>query len=338
MTENARILTLEEFQREHPLIEESLRSVARGDAGELAAHLFKVETDPGLDNTKALAHTYFIASDADGRPRVNSLAKLMTCAAIEYAIPRSRIREADEIYARTSSEIPKGQLRNEALGLFTDIANTGEGGELLLYLLVERVLQLPQIISKMSLKTSPRLHYQGADGVHADINPDTGMLNLYWGESKIHTNIKDSITECFKSLAPYLLEPYGGAAGQTNDIRLLNAHVDPGNERIKEALKKYLDPNSPYFNKVHNCGICLVGGNFDTYPNSRSQTAKELVNEEVRDAIVEVLSDWKTHASNRIGIEGIETFSIHVFLIPFPDVQEFRTYFLKSLGVESCNE
>ncbi|WP_223252149.1 Hachiman antiphage defense system protein HamA [Paracoccus mutanolyticus] len=47
--------------------------------------------------------------------------------------------------------------------MFTDLKSSGEGGELLLYLLTERFLGLPQILCKMSLKTSA--HYHGADGV-----------------------------------------------------------------------------------------------------------------------------------------------------------------------------
>lgn len=59
-------------------------------------------------------------------------------------------------------------LHEEAKRSFTDLALTGEGGEMLLFLLAERLLKLPQILCKMDLKTDTRLHYHGADGVYAD--------------------------------------------------------------------------------------------------------------------------------------------------------------------------
>jgi hypothetical protein len=76
-------------------------------------------------------------------------------------------------------------LVEQARRSFTDLAKTGEGSEMLLFLLAERFLKLPQVLCKMDLKTDSRMHYHGADGVYAGIAPE-GMLKLYWGESKIY--------------------------------------------------------------------------------------------------------------------------------------------------------
>ena len=81
---------------------------------------------------------------------------------------------------------------------------TGEGGEILLYILTQDILKLPQLISKMSLKTSAKMHYQGADGVHFRYNRTTGNLELYWAEAKMYQNLNAALTNCFDSLKGFL--------------------------------------------------------------------------------------------------------------------------------------
>jgi hypothetical protein len=71
------------------------------------------------------------------------------------------------------------ELVERAKRSFTDLAKTGEGGEMLLFLLAERFLQLPQILCKMDLKTDSRMHYHGADGVYAGVT-SSGTLKLFW--------------------------------------------------------------------------------------------------------------------------------------------------------------
>lgn len=78
-------------------------------------------------------------------------------------------------------------MHHEAIGTFTDLSNTGEGGEMLLYLLAERFLKVPQVLCKMDLKTDSHMHYHGADGVYASVN-EGGLLKLFWGESKVYAS------------------------------------------------------------------------------------------------------------------------------------------------------
>jgi hypothetical protein len=82
-------------------------------------------------------------------------------------------------------------------------------GELLLFLLMERLLGLPQLLAKMSLKTSGNVHVHGSDGVHASLGDD-GILDVYWGESKLYKSSSDAFSDCFESIAPLLIA--GGVA------------------------------------------------------------------------------------------------------------------------------
>ena len=62
------------------------------------------------------------------------------------------------------------QARNrtfvEARRLFRTIPTTGQPGELLVYFLIEAVLQAPQVLKKMPLTTNANDERKGSDGVH----------------------------------------------------------------------------------------------------------------------------------------------------------------------------
>jgi hypothetical protein len=143
----------------------------------------------------------------------------------DYAIPRSKLAKAKARDHKYNSTESVAALIQQARLSFTDLAKTGEGGEMLLFLLAERFLKLPQILCKMDLKTDPRMHYHGADGVYAGVNAD-GLLKLYWGESKIYKNVSAAIQDCLASLAPYLIEPEHEGAERERDLVLLSDKAD----------------------------------------------------------------------------------------------------------------
>jgi hypothetical protein len=169
-----------------PLLAAALDSLTRAEPGRLDAYISAVEQEVKIENTKAIAHCYVVQIDGNGRPRVADFIQRLCEHIVDYAIPRSKIAEAHAELQRTGSSHKWGRLAREAKNLFVDLANTGEGGELILFVFAEYLFSLPQIICKMHLKTSEQMHYHGTDGVHAGVDPDSGMLSLYWGESKMH--------------------------------------------------------------------------------------------------------------------------------------------------------
>ncbi len=141
----------------------------------------------------------------------------MRNAAVDYAIPRSKLAAAKARDNKFNSTEAVAELVEQAKRSFTDLAKSGEGGEMLLFLLAERFLKLPQVLCKMDLKTDTRMHYHGADGVYAGVTTD-GILKLYWGESKIYGDARAAIRDCLNSLAPFLIEPEHEEAGRERDL------------------------------------------------------------------------------------------------------------------------
>ena len=144
----------------------------------IKAHLNVVERDVVVNGTKTLVHCYAPTLDGNGRVRINELAEFMRDRVFRFVIPHKDIRAAEEEKQKSGDMSAYFRLHERAKRAFTTIKNTGEGGEFLLFALAEKEFSLAQILSKMSLKTSSKMHYHGTDGVYASID-DTGMLSLY---------------------------------------------------------------------------------------------------------------------------------------------------------------
>lgn len=253
----------------------------------------------------------------------------MRNAAAIYALPRSKIAEAKARDAKFNSTEAVAELVERAKRSFTDLATTGEGGEMLLYLLAERFLKLPQILCKMDLKTDSRVHYHGADGVYAGITPE-GVLKLYWGESKVYATAAAAISSCLESLAPYLIEPDHEGSERERDLLLLSDKADLTDERLTNALRKYFDRSSPMSNRVRYCGVALVGFGVPFYPGEGASALADEVAESAKTAFVE----WVGKVGEGVAKNKLEALEIEFFCVPLPSSQGFRDIFLEVMGLK----
>lgn len=308
-------------------LETILERIARGDPADLGAVLASVEKDALIDGTKISVHTHCLALGPTKKPNVAEFAKQLAQYVTEYAIPQTRIREAYDHQARTRTSNQVNLLKTEASTLFTEIGNSGEGGELILFVLGEVFLKLPQLICKMDLKTSTSMHYHGADGLHVGAEGDS--LILYWGESKIHEDPIGAIRDCLASLAPLLNGPGGLGSAEERDIQLLQRGIDFNDPELECALKAFLDPKNPKYNTTEFRGLCLVGFNESCYPEKPNTVKLDAV----MSSIAAEIPKWKKQIKKRAKVEGIETFAMHFFCLPFPSIDEFRLNFRKALGI-----
>lgn len=306
-------------------LEEALKRLARGTLTALGGLLHDVESHVTVDGTLVTAHCHCLKLDGNGRPRTEDLVKVIAEHVLDYAIPRSHIREADEEFQRSRSTQKLVRLADEARSLFTDLEQSGEGGELLLFALAEKLLRLPQLICKMSLKTNTRMHVHGADGLHAGVDPTTGKLLLYWGESKIYGDVTGAVRECLASIRPMLAEYSSGQ----RDLQLLQRHADLDDPALEAALKKYLDPDADEFNSLEFRGLCLVGFDCDAYPSGPSTTQLAAMAKQ----IAGTLPTWRGHVKKRLAEEKLDAFAMHFLFVPFPSADGFRQLLRDKLGV-----
>lgn len=302
---------------------EAIEGLVRGEWAELESTLHPYD-EVRIDGTRAIVRTHYLISDASGRHRMNALASQLAQQIILFCIPRTAIDNARNTPAHMQAQA-YAQLQISAQKLFTQTqATTGEGAELLLYSLLEKSLRIPQIMSKMSFKTSTEMHIHGTDGIHAKLL-DNGDLALYWGEAKMYDSASSAIASCFSSIEPFLT---GQGEEDEQDLFLMNHYLDPANEEIKVRLLEYFDNGSPKSANVEVRGACLIGFTIKDYP----RVPREL--EDFRKAIEKSVTGWIKLIEKRITDRQLTGFEIEIFVIPVPSAQEFRDSVLRALGLK----
>lgn len=310
-----------------------IQELLRKSEGEINAYITEVDTHLEVGGTKALSHCYFVTLDGNGRPRDKDFARFVARHVVDYAIPRKEIEEAKKYDDEHSTTTAMAKLIEKAKGLFTTITTSGEGGEMLLYVLVQEFLKLPQLICKMPLKTNPEVHYHGADGIHVSVEKNVSgqnMLSLYWGESKLYQSVDDAVRECIKSLKEFILSDGSSGTPSERDLQLLQDNINVADKDLEDALVNYLDKDHPLYNRVNYKGVCLIGFDSDKYPSLPNTETTE----QIKTKIEAEISDWSKKVSGHIEkYAGLNSFEIHVFLIPFPSVEQFRLSFATALGL-----
>lgn len=291
--------------------------IGRGKASSIDAYLKTIEYAVELEETKAKFYSHMITLNGNGDIRLDDFIEFLIRHTVEYVIPRSKILEAKKKDAESGLSTHIARLMKEAEKLFTPLITTGEGGEMLLFILGEVLLNLPQLFCKMSVKTAGGVHFHGADGIHIGVD-DQGKLELYWGESKFHATFDSAISDCLNSIAPILKR---ADDADHEDLLLLQKYTDLGNEEYTSIIKYILDKDNPEFNEVKYCGLCLIGFNENLYTPEYTEKI-----------IKEKFEVWKGSISARLKNRDLEEFKIHLFCLPVVSVEEFRQKFLLVLG------
>lgn len=312
-------------------LDEALDKLFIQSRGEIKSRIEEVAFCVDVSETQAKAYCYCLKIDANGNLRLKELIDFIDTKIIEYAIPKKEIDEARKYLNETNSPSKIDALKKKAKELFTDLEKTGEGGEILLYILIQEYLKLPQLISKMSLKTSGQLHYQGADGVYFKYDKNNDCLNLYWAEAKMYQDLNAAVINCFESLKGFLLDPQGCNSTQERDIQLITANIQANvnDTELEDILVRYFDKDDDLSNNVVYKGICFIGFDYDKYPIESDLSKKT---EDIKNAIIAEHDKWYSTLGNKIKSHiNLSTKEIHIFLMPFPSVAEFRKYYLETI-------
>lgn len=222
-----------------------------------------------LPRVRTLEHTVACECDSvvlrlhfpalrQGKATVPELIDAIVHFMVPFALPRAEINEVDALFTPGNLDEFKfrySELSERAKALFkraNEATNrNGEAGELLLYLLTEWMLEAPQLVAKMSLKTNREMPVHGSDGIHVRYAPDQGRLLLFWGESKLYADVDVAISAAITSITE-ALEP----EKLKHEIELVQRNISFAglDDASKSALLKYLDPYDDASNLVYANG------------------------------------------------------------------------------------
>ncbi len=311
-------------------LEESINNLIIETKGEINSRIEEVCFNIKIDQTETLCHCYCLKTDANHNLRLQDLIEFIDLKIVEYAIPKKEIDDARKYLNETQSPIKFQALRQKAEKLFTDLEKTGEGGEILLYILVQEFLKIPQLISKMSLKTSGQLHYQGADGIHVSYDNVNQNLNLYWGEAKMYADLNSGMNACFDSIMGFLTDAQSAGSVQERDLQLITSNISANvnDTALEDALVSYFDRDSDLSNHIVYKGLCFIGFDSDDYPCDGAQKTTQ----QIRELMQAQLTNWHKKLKDKIVEKNpLHLKEMHVFLMPFPSVAKFREAYLKTI-------
>lgn len=304
----------------------SLAKIARTSVS-LDHVLTAVSRDLKVEGTSAVAHCHHIALDGSALPRLQDFTDEVANWLLDYVIPRTKLMAASSVTDH-ERRVKEQRLRREALETFKKNGLTGEQGEMLLFVLAEAVLGLPQLLCKMNLKTDREMHFHGLDGVHCGAGDTPNQLAVYWCESKVHKDLDGALSEALDGLQPFLASSGTGASDKRRELALLDRYMDLGDTAVQRQLLECLDPHSVAFNSVSWRGICLIG--FDhAYPTKPKSVASNAFTAEVQ----QKFPDWAKKIAERAKNRTLDAFEIHLFYVPLGFCDDFRSAMKKSLGL-----
>jgi len=152
---------------------------------------------------------------------------------------------SDEVEERSLQVYRDAQAR---AGFRKDSQRDGLYGELLLFLLVDGLLDLPMISHKIAGKQNPQDEVKGSDGVF--FGEYRGEEALGIGEAKIFGDKKDGIRDSIESTDRF--HGSGGARMQNHELEVAanNLSTNLSRERIEE-LSERLTSSSTSYRLVH---------------------------------------------------------------------------------------
>jgi len=303
------------------------------DFGHLSA-IIKTLGSPKVCGEQVTIRAHYLPF-RNGKPMSGELLDEIRLYICNFAMSRAEI---DAAHAKAATASPQerliiyNKLREDAADLFIkaqkSTARNGECGELLLYLLTEWILEAPQIMAKMSLKTNAQMPVHGSDGIHVKYDIATDNLVFFWGEAKLHKTVKSGLTSAVDSIAGTL--KYDKLK---EDINLVRRYISLSglDAKSQKKLVEYLDPLSPDYAKKVDASVCLIGFDFDGFAALDGVSSAEL-----EATFCNLLEAAVTEATvllkQLLSDAGVTHHRMEVFFLPVISVDELRMDFQNRIG------
>lgn len=198
----------------------------------------------------------------------------------------------------------------------------GEGGEVILYSLLEGHLGAPKILSKMELKTNSDHYVYGSDGVHL-LRTAENTYQLIFGESKMYgdsggvgTSAKLGLKAAFKSVGKVHEE------GFDFDTWLVQSEIlkEELDEAKLAALAAILLPSTrggeDEVKKSNAFGI-FVGYEIDISDMKNEDMELDEIEAELQNRATDAITAQHELIKREITDRGLGVYPIHLYAVPF---------------------
>lgn len=276
---------------------------------------FSFKLEDGRDVTTLLI--YLPVTDGAG-PYVHFFEQIRSGILQNFVFSSSEVEKKLGLESDDALE----ELFNKAVRKLSKHTAKGELGELILFTVLDVYFQAPKILSKVSMKSNPRMPVFGADAVHGQFVGD--HFRLYLGESKLHKDCTSAATSAADSIEK--------ALGKYKDeFDLLDSYMDfPGiDEDIEGELLSLLNPFSETNDLYEIHSPCFIGF------SSQKLIEEGHTNGDFELRYIELAKAHISHFFTKVdgGQVGIDKTAL--MLLPFSCVEDLVEQFVAYMGIEN---
>ncbi|HGM6999344.1 DUF1837 domain-containing protein [Serratia ureilytica] len=283
-----------------------------------------IEHEHKLSSVKANLRFHHFKFSANGTPMVNNVAEMLYNYIVDFCI--SAKNRDGELNTRQHARLVK-----EARNLFRhpDIGSgnndkTGEAGEALLFFLMEAVLDAPQVVAKMELKTNSNDEVKGSDGIHIKWCEQDNVVDFYFGEAKLYQQISSAMDSALTSINGFHDDEM-----YKHEFSMVTKHFKYANENIRKEVASLISLGEPSENVRLN-HACLIGYDWKGF-NELIGDSEHPLSHQFRDKFKKDFPRIVSLVEGKFSKFKYKHLRFDVFFIPFLSVSEFRNAFNKAL-------
>lgn len=281
------------------------------------ACMSRIDLPLRLDGENAVVRFKHVKFDKNGEPKFKDLAECLADHITQYCFSVTRRQ-------RAMTEADRNRLYREAKKLMRLYATSGEAGEILLYFLLESVLEAPQLVAKMDLKTNTAMEIHGSDGIHMRWNDSDKCMDIYFGEAKLYSKISNALDNAFESITNFHEDR------QTDrELNIVTSHCKWADDKTKDFVLRYVDRHDP----IDDCRFnhaCLIGYDWTQYKKLQNEHRSYFL-ENFSQIYSKDIPRLISLLKSRFGKFKFRQFYFEIFFLPFKSVQDFRDEFNKAL-------
>lgn len=248
---------------------------------------------------------------------IPSLYRVLKNNSVAYVLSRLNYRQALADPGRLMEIATKVQSQFRAPD-----DKAGEGGEVILYSLLEGHLGAPKVLSKMEVKTSSEHYVHGSDGVHL-LRTDENTYQLIFGESKMYgdagtpgASAKRGIKAAFESVGKVHDEGFDFDTWLVQS-ELLKEELDEASLATLSAILLPSASGGDDIIKKHNAFGIFVGYEIDVSDMKVEDMELDAVAVELKKRATEAITAQHDLIKTEISNHGLGGYPIHIYAIPF---------------------
>lgn len=289
----------------------------------------------------ALLHVRF----KENIPDVPSMARFLWKQALNYSLSRRRrLAFRAELNKKGPADVTDvADLFNIVRDTFIEFREkypqrASEVGEVLAYCVALHHLEAPQILAKMSLKTSSNMPVHGLDGIHAKV--ENGAMTMYFLESKLAKTANDGAREYAESVAPFLTgqKQYLREYSLVGDLSNLDSLEGEARRLALEQFDVLGQPQIP--RRERSVGVICYSEKrqFNAVPPLDDTQPVGFYENAFTLAYTKELQHHQKAAQTHLIANKVDPSKCWIFFVAVPDVNALRKLFYEAMGYNPASK